>query len=386
MDFALSATDHMILENVRRLEEQFDRKEWLRCAREDAFPQKIWKEMGELGLLGLHLPERYGGAGLGVLQAEWLQETMGETGTALLYFVVGPVMAGIPIARHGSEALKARYLPPLLAGEERFCFAITEPNAGSNSFRIETIAERHGDRYVVNGQKTFITGVNHAEHILLICRTTPAAQVARKTDGMAVLVVDTQAPGVHFTQLDTQVPVPERQFQITFDQVEVPLDQIVGAPDHGFEVLFDSLDAERITIGAMCVGFGRYALQKAVAYARQRNVFGAPIGSYQGLAHPMAEAKARLEQASLMLQKAAWRFDQGEDAGAEANIGKYAAAEAGIAACDIAIQVHGGNGFTASTDLLSLWAFNRLMRTAPVSREMILNYIDQHLLGLPRSY
>ncbi|GIX49382.1 MAG: acyl-CoA dehydrogenase [Candidatus Tectimicrobiota bacterium] len=315
-----------------------------------------------------------------------LLEAMGEQGIPLLFLVVSAVMGVIALRKHGSEAQKQRYLPPLARGESKLCFAITEPTAGSNSFRLTALARRDGDRYVLNGQKVFISGANEADALLVVARTTPYGEVRDKRQGLSLFLVPTKSAGVTLQALDVQILHPEKQFSVFFDEVVVPREALLGEEGQGFRYLFDILNPERISGAATAVGLGRLALERAVRYARQRRVFDVPIGAHQGLQHPLAKVKAQLEMASLMAYKAAWLFDQGLSAGAEANMAKFAAAEAAIEACDLAMEVHGGSGFTAECDLITLWPYARLLRTAPVSREMILNYIGEHVLGLPRSY
>jgi acyl-CoA dehydrogenase len=290
------------------------------------------------------------------------------------------------IAKHGTEEQKRRYLPALAAGRERGCFAITEPTAGSNSFRMETLARRDGDSYLINGQKAFISGADQADYMMVVARTTPFDQVQDKREGLSLFLVDRRSAGVELTEQDTQILHPEKQFTIFFDDVRVPPENMVGSEGMGTRYLFDALNPERISFAAIAVGLGRYVLDKAVAYARERVVFDVPIGAHQGLQHPMAIAKTHLELAALMTRQAATTFDQGGNAGPHSNMAKYAAAEAAIEACDLAIQVHGGSGFTGEMDIITLWPFIRVLRTAPVSREVILNYIGEHVLGLPRSY
>lgn len=376
----------LIEDFVRQLTSKYDRRFWVKRAEEGGHVDEMWQELGRAGYLGVTVPEAYGGSGLSMARLTFLMEELAGHGVPLLFLVVSTAMGAIPIAKHGTEAQKQRYLPPLAEGRERFCFAITEPDAGSNSFRIQTMARRDGDRWVLRGQKTFITGVDDAHHMLVVARTTPADRVADKREGLSLFILDTESPGLEATRIDTRLLAPERQFQVFFDDVRVPADALLGEEGRGLRTLFDALNPERIILGAMAVGIGRYALEKAVAYASTRRVFGAPIGAHQGLAHPMALAKTHLELSALMTHHAAEVFDAGGDAGMYANMAKLAAAEAAIEAVDVAIQVHGGMGFTGDVDIITLWPLARLLRTAPVSREMILNYIGEHVLRLPRSY
>lgn len=371
---------------VERLTAKYDRRYWVERAEQGGDVTEMWQEIGRAGYLGVTVPEEYGGSGLSMVRLTLLMEELANHGVPLLFLVVSAAMACIPIAKHGTEEQKRRYLPPLAEGHERFCFAITEPDAGSNSFRIQTLARRDGDHYILRGQKTFITGVDDAQHMLVVARTTPANQVADKREGMSLFIVDTKAVGLEAQRIDTRIVAPERQFQVFFDDVRIPCENRLGEEGKALTALFDALNPERIILGAMAVGLGRFALGKAVEYAKTRKVFNVPIGAHQGLAHPMAMAKTHLELSALMTHHAAQVFDAGGEAGMYANMAKLAAAEAAIEAVDVAIQVHGGSGFTGEVDVITLWPLVRLMRTAPVSREMILNYIGEHVLGLPRSY
>jgi len=371
---------------VKQLTAKYGRRYWVERATNGGNIDEMWHELGRAGYLGVAVPEEYGGAGVSMVRLTILMEEMATQGVPTLFLVVSAAMGAISVAKYGTEEQKRRYLPPLADGSEKFCFAITEPDAGSNSFKIRTLARRDGDHYVLNGQKVFISGADDADHILVVARTKPADQVSDKREGISLFIVDTKAEGLAMHKMDTRILIPERQFQLFFDDVRIPAANRLGDEGHGLKAMFDALNPERITVAALGVGLGRYALNKAVEYASTRKVFNVPIGAHQGLSHPMAIAKTHLELASLMAHHAAQVFDSGGDAGMYANMAKYAGAEAGIEAVDLAIQVHGGSGFTGETDVITLWPLVRLMRTAPVSREMILNYIGEHVLGLPRSY
>jgi acyl-CoA dehydrogenase len=378
----------MIRDFVKQVARKYGREYWLAKAREGTFTEELWQELGEGGFLGMMIPPEYGGGGLGLQQMAVLMEEMGHQGIPLLLIVVGNVMDAGLIARYGSEEMKQRYLPPLARGETRFCFALTEPTAGSNSFRTATNARLDGDSYVLNGQKMFITGVDASDHLLVVARTTPFDGAGDKREGMSLFVVDRRSPGITLQPLDMGVLHPETQFAVFFDDVRIPRGDLIGEEGKGHRYLFDALNPERVTAAAVAVGLGRLVLDRAVAYARERVVFDRPIGTHQGLAHPLAEVKARLELAALMTRYAASVFDGGDKmtAAAYANMAKLAAADAATDACDLAMEVHGGSGFSNDVDLITLWPYIRMLRTVPVSREMILNYIGEHVLGLPRSY
>ena len=383
-----TAEETMIRDFVKQVAKKYGREYWLAKAREGTFTEELWQELGEGGFLGMMIPPEYGGGGLGLQQMAVLMEEMGHQGIPLLLIVVGNVMGAGLIARYGSEEMKQRYLPPLARGETRFCFALTEPTAGSNSFRTATNARLDGDFYVLNGQKMFITGVDASDHLLVVARTTPFDEAGDKREGMSLFVVDRRSTGITLQPLDMGVLHPETQFAVFFDDVRIPRGDLIGEEGKGHRYLFDALNPERVTAAAVAVGLGRLVLDRAVAYARERVVFDRPIGTHQGLAHPLAEVKARLELAALMTRYAASVFDGGDKmtAAAYANMAKLAAADAATDACDLAMEVHGGSGFSNDVDLITLWPYIRMLRTVPVSREMILNYIGEHVLGLPRSY
>ncbi len=383
-----STQENLIRDFVRQVAKKYGRDYWLAKAREGAFTEELWGELAAGGYLGMMIPEEYGGGGLGLTEMAVLQEEMGHQGIPLLLLVVSNVMDALLIARYGSEEMKERYLPRLARGETRFCFALTEPTAGSNSFRTATQARVDGDSYVLNGQKMFITGVDQSDYLLVVARTTPFEEVEDKREGLSLLIVDRRAEGVSLQPLDMGVLHPETQFAVFFDDVRVPRGELIGEEGKGSKYLFDALNPERISAAAVAVGLGRFVLEKAVAYAKERVVFDAPIGSHQGLQHPLAIAKTNLELAALMTRYAAGLFDGGDKvtAAAYANMAKFAAAEAATEACDLAIEVHGGSGFSTDVDLITVWPLVRMLRTVPVSREMILNYIGEHVLGLPRSY
>ena len=386
--FDSTAEATMIRDFVKQVAKKYGREYWLAKAREGAFPDELWRELAEGGFLGTMIPVEYGGSGLGLQQMAVLIEEMGHQGIPLLLVVVGNVMDAPLIAQYGSPEMKARYLPPLARGETKFCFALTEPNAGSNSFRISTSARLDGDDYVLNGQKMFITGVDASDHMLVVARTTRFEDAKDKREGLSLLLVDRRAPGVTLQPLEMGVIHPETQFAVYFDDVRVPRADLVGEEGKGNKYLFEALNPERVSAAAVAIGLGRFVLEKAVTYARERVVFDKPIGAHQGLQHPLAEARTHLELAALMTHYAAGLSDGGDKvtAAAYANMAKFAAAEAATEACDLAIEVHGGSGFSTDVDLITTWPFIRMLRTVPVSREMILNYIGEHVLGLPRSY
>lgn len=372
-----------VREAAEGLTRRITRDYWLRCARERRFPSELWDAMAETGLLGITVPEEYGGCGGGLSELMLLNEITARAGIISLFFVLGS-FARMPIIRHGTPEQIRKFVTPTATGEARMCFGVTEPNAGSNTFRLQTMARKTASGWVVNGSKVFITGAKDADLMLLIARTSPF-DMEHPRDGLSLFILDARIPGIEFQRLNIEV-LGESQYLVFFRDVALPADALIGHEGQGMRYLFDGLNTERLVLASMAVGLGNRALDKAVAYARERAPFGRPIGSYQGLQHPMARAKTQLEAARLMMAEAAHRFDRGEEAGPTANMAKLLASEACEQAVDIALQAHGGYGFDQDYDVVTLWPFARLMRVAPVNNEMILNYIGEHVLGLPRSY
>ncbi|MET4049720.1 acyl-CoA dehydrogenase [Rhodococcus sp. 1163] len=346
---------------------------------------ELWNEAGKLGFLGVNLPEEYGGGGAGIYELALVQEELSAHGAGLLLVVVSPAICGTIIGKYGTEDQKQTWLTALADGSKIMAFGITEPDAGSNSHQITTTARRDGEDWIVNGSKIYISGVDQADAVLIVARTEDSKSGKLKP---ALFVVPTDAEGFQKTRMQMDIIEPDHQFTLFLDDVRLPADALVGEADAALMQLFAGLNPERILGAAMAVGMGRYALDAAVKYANQRTVWKTPIGAHQGLAHPLAQVKIELELAKLMMQKAAVLYDSGDDFGAAeaANMAKYAAAEASIKALDQAIQTHGGAGLTEEYGLASMLGAVRIGRVAPVSREMILNFVSQHSLGLPRSY
>lgn len=386
MDFSVSDEQRMILEYGSSLAKIYPREHWLEMADKREFPREMWEQAGEDGFLGLMVDEAYGGAGQGMTEMAYFMEGLGREGIPLLMVVVGPTMVMSAMNTYGTEEQKQFYLPEGCTGKKVYCFAITEPTAGTNSMRINTVAKKDGDGFRLNGQKTFITGADIADYALVVSRTIPLDEVDKKTDGFTLFIVDLKAKGVDWKPINVSITAPELQCQLFFDDVKLGPEHVLGEVDKGFKILFDVLNPERIVAAAMAVGLGRFTLRKAVDYVNEREVFGQPIGSHQGLAHPLAHCQTEIEMASLMTYKAAWAFDNNLPAGEYANMAKYYGAEAAIHAIDQATQCFGGNGFTRDYGIYDTYSLARLLRTAPISREMILNYIGEKVMGLPRSY
>ncbi len=386
MDFAPNDDHEMLRAAVRDLAASFGHDYYAGCTRSGERPDELWKAVGDHGFLGVHLPEQYGGGGAGISELAIVCEELAAQGCPLLLILVSAAISAEVIAKFGNDAQKARFLPGLASGT-KMVFAITEPDAGSNSHRIATTAKRDGDVYRLNGSKTFISGVDEAPHVLVMCRTGWDEDSERAR--LSLFVVDTDAPGLTSTLIPIEIQSPEKQYQLFFDNVEVPSYRLIGEEGEGLRQVFEGLNPERIMSATICTGVGRYALDRAAQYARDRSVWGTPIGRHQGLAHPLAEAKIDLELARLMTEKAAWLHDHGNDrvaAGEAANMAKLASADAGMRCLDQAIQTHGGNGMASEYGLADLWGIVRLLRIAPVSREMVLNFVSSQSLGLPKSY
>jgi len=387
MDFNLSTEQQMIYDYGKSLSKTYDRKYWMEHAERSAFPEAMYKQVADDGFVGIMVPEAHGGAGLGMLDMALFLEGLSDEGIPLLSMVIGATMCLSLISSHGTEEQKQKYLPPACAGDTRFCFAITEPDAGTNTIRLATIAAATPEgRFKLNGKKTYITDARESDYAVVVTRTTPLADVKRKTDGFTLFVVDTKAKGIEMHPIPVSVTIPETQYQVFFDDVDLGPEHVIGEVGKGFEILFESLNPERILVGSICSGLGRFAMDKAVAYASERSVFNGPIGAYQALQHPLAKAKTDIELASLMSRKAAWLFDQGLPCGAESNMAKYAASEAAIRAVDASLQCFGGNGFTKEYGIFDIYPLVRLCKTIPLNNEMVLNFIGEHVLGMPRSY
>lgn len=396
LTFGLTDEQRMIRETAERMVRPFEsrRQEFERALREHGrVPEEFWAALAEAGLLGAFIPEAYGGTEMGLTALATAADTMAAKGFGHpLFLLTG--MDALCIARSGSEDLQRRFLPEIAAGRLKMAFAITEANAGTNSFRMTTRAVRQGDHYVLDGEKTFITGIDQSDHVLMVARTRSREEVEReglpKTSCLSVFVVESRAPGITLTSLPMRAIDGAAQWTVHFDGVRVPAENLVGAEHAGAMVMFNTLNPERVLIAAGACGQTERLLDMAIGYANQRVVFGSrPIGAYQAVQHPLADLRIRLEAARGLTFKAAAAFDAGIDpaeAGTYANMAKYLATDLAIDAADRAIQTHGGAGFSEDVGVIGYWERTRLMRTAPISKEMILNFVGEHVLGLPRSY
>ena len=372
---------------VREICAGFPDTYWRQLDAERGYPEAFVKVLTDAGFLAALIPEKYGGSGLGVLEASIILEEINRSGGnagachAQMY-IMGTVL------RHGSDEQKARYLPKVASGELRLqAFAVTEPTTGTDTTRLQTSAVRDGDKYVVNGQKLWISRAEHSDLMLLIARTTPLDRIEKKTDGLSVFLVDLKsAVGNGVTIRPLRTMMNHATTEVFFDNLEVPAENLVGEEGRGFRYLIDSLNAERILIAAECVGDGRWFVQRSCAYAKERVVFNRPIGQNQGIQFPLARAHVNVESADLMRVKAAELFDAGRPCGAEANMAKLLAADASWEAANVAVQTHGGFGFAEDYDIERKFRETRLYQVAPISTNLILSYVGEHVLGLPRSF
>lgn len=374
----------MLRENVGKLAGGFGRKYFQDAVKNDRKPVELWDALAEGGFLGVHVSEEYGGGGGGLADYNVIVEEVAAQGCPILSLVIGSICAPI-IEQHGSEEIKREWLPGLASGRKRLAFAITEPDAGTNTHKITTTARKDGSGWTLSGTKYWTSAVDESEAMVVVARGTERDDKGRGK--LSLFIVPSDAPGLTRTPIETALHVPETQFTLFFDDVKVPEGALIGQEGQGMRHLFAGLNPERVCAAAINNGIARYALQQAATYATDRKVWNVPIGSHQGVSHPLAKAYVAVQQARLMAARAAELYDQGSPAAGEAaNMAKFAAADASLEALDQAIQTHGGNGMALEYGLADLWFIARLHKTAPVSREMILNFLAQHSLGLPKSY
>lgn len=387
MDFALTESQELIKKEVAALARSFSLDYWLEKDNKAEYPNDFVKAFADNGWLGLMIPEAYGGAGLGVTEAAiMLQEICasgaGTSGASPIHFYIFPPT---PVIKFGTEEMKRRELPRICSGESILAFGVTEPNAGTDTSRIQTRAVKQGGRYIVNGRKVWTTNAQHANKILLLARTSDR-DPAKPLKGMTLFYTDFDRTAMHVRLIEKLGRAAVDSNEVAIENLDVPEEHVVGAVGEGFYHLLESLNPERIVIGIEAVGIGRAALDRAVQYAKERIVFDRPIGKNQAIAHPLAMASAELDAAEVMCLKAAWLFDHGRPCGKEANAAKVLAAEAGFNACDAALQTFGGFGYAKEFYVERLWREVRLYKIVPISQQMALNYLAEHVLGLPRSY
>ncbi|QIX53503.1 acyl-CoA dehydrogenase family protein [Rhodococcus sp. DMU1] len=388
MNFELTEDQELIRKSVAELASRFDDQYWQRKDRDHEFPAEFYQAVADGGWLGVTIPEEYGGHGLGITEASLVLEEVARSGGGMnaASSIHMSIFGMHPVVVHGSDELKARTLPRIATGDLHVCFGVTEPGAGLDTSRITTFARREGDHYVVNGRKVWISKALESEKILLLTRTQRYDEVARKTDGMTLFLTDLDRSKVDIRPIPKMGRNAVTSNELFIDDLIVPVEDRVGEEGKGFQYLLDGLNPERMLIAAEALGIGRVALAKAVEYGKQREVFGRPIGMNQGIQFPLADSLARLDAAELVLRKATWLYDNGRTCGREANTAKYLCAEAGFTAADRALQAHGGMGYSEEYNVSRYFRESRLMKIAPISQEMILNYLGSHALGLPRSY
>ncbi len=384
MDFDPTPEQQLLRESIAALGRRYGHEYYVRKSKTGEHTDELWAEAGKLGYLGVSVPAEYGGGGGGITELAIVTEELAAAGCPLLLILVSPAIAATIVARHGTADQRATLLPGFADGTLKVCFAITEPDAGSNFHRLSTVVRRDGDGYVLSGRKVYISGVDQCRYVLVVARMASSTG----TLAPALFLVPTDAPGLTYSKIEMELVSPDNQFLLFLDDVRLPADALVGGEESGLPALFSGLNPERITAAAMGAGTARYALERASRYTTTRSVWGRPIGSHQGVAHPLAHAAIQVELARLMIAKAAALYDAGRDveAGVAANMAKYASAEAATLAVDTAIQALGGNGMSTEYGVATLLGGVRAGRIAPVSREMILNFVAQHVLGQPKSY
>jgi acyl-CoA dehydrogenase len=388
MDLVLSDTQRGLRDSVLELCAAFDGDYWLARDRDGEFPHAFHRAIADGGWLGIAMPEAYGGSGLGITEAAIMMQAVAESGAAMSgasalhmnIFGLNPVIV------FGTEEQKQRFLPPLIRGEEKACFAVTEPDAGLNTTKLKTRAERKGNGYAIHGQKIWISTAQVADRVLLLARTTPLEEVKKPTQGLSLFYTALDRKYVEARVIDKMGRKAIDSNQLFFDGLPVPLEDRIGEEGKGFHYILHGMNPERILVAAEAIGIGRAALQRAARYAGERIVFGRPIGQNQAIQHPLARCWAELEAADLMMLKAAGLYDAGKECGIEANAAKYLAAEAGFNACETAVMTHGGMGYAKEFHVERYLREVLIARIAPVSRELILSFIAERALGLPKSY
>ncbi len=388
MDFEITAEQQLIRDTVKKVCADFPDEYWAKCDSDHRFPWDFYNAMAAGGWLGIAIPEAYGGSGRGITEASLVLEEVAASGAAMngassLHL---SIFGMHPVVRHGSEEMKQTYLPRVATGELHVAFGVTEPDAGTDTTSITTSARREGDHYIVRGRKVWTTKALDSQRVLLLVRTTPKDKIERRTDGLTLLLAELQRPEVTITPIEKVGRNAVASCEVVYDDLPVLVTDRVGEEGKGFRYLLDGLNAERILVAAEALGIGRAAIRRAVNYANERVVFNRPIGQNQGIAFPLGEAHMRLEAAEMMIRKASWMLDDGQQCGAEANMAKWLAADAACQATDQAVQTHGGYGYAKEYHVERYWREARMTRLAPISQEMVLNYVTEHVLALPRSY
>ena len=388
MDFALTDEQQQIRDEVLKLCARFDDAYWLERDRTATFPDAFFAAMAEGNWLGIAMPEEYGGADLGITEAAILMQAVAESGACMsgASAIHINVFGLNPVVVFGTDAQKRRMLPPVIAGRDKACFGVTEPNAGLNTTQITTRAERRGDRYVINGTKIWTSTAQVANRILLLARTTPLDRVQRRSHGLTLFYTTLDRAHAEVRLIHKMGRHAVDSNMVFFEDMEVPEEDRIGEEGEGFRTLLHGLNPERVLVAAEAIGIGRAALARASRYARERVVFGRPIGQNQSVQHPLAKCWAELEAANLMVMKAAWLYDHDRSCGAEANAAKYLAGEAGFRACEQAVMTHGGMGYAQEYHVERYLRESLIPRIAPVSPQLILSYLAERVLDLPKSY
>lgn len=388
MDFELTDDQVTIRDAVRDLAGKFDDQYWMEHDRDKQFPTEFYEALATGGWLGITTPEEYGGHGFGITEASLLIEEVAKSGGGMnaASAIHLSIFGMHPVIKHGSEELKRRTLPRIVDGSLHVCFGVTEPGAGLDTTNITTFAKREGDHYRVNGRKVWISKAMESEKVLLLTRTQKPGEVAKKTDGITLFLTDLDRDHIDIRPIPKMGRNAVTSNELFIDDLMVPVEDRVGEEGQGFRYILDGLNPERMLVAAEALGLGRVALDRAVTYGNQREVFGRPIGMNQGLQFPLADSLARLDAAELMLRKATWLYDNGKQCGREANTAKYLCADAGFQAADRALQTHGGMGYSEEYNVARYFREARLLKIAPLPQEMVLNYLGSHVLGLPRSY
>ncbi len=389
-NFVESDEHKMIRETVEQIADDYEDEYWQEVE-QGAEPTEFWNDCADAGFLGTAIDEEYGGEGMGLEEFAMVTEEFSANGClgVEMLFVVNVVFGAVTLQANGSEEQKEEYIPGIVDGDLNWAMALTEPNAGHNAPEMETIAEEDDGEYVINGSKQWISGVEKADKMLLAARTTPVEEASKRTMGVTLFLVDPQDSNIERRELDVGIPTPEKQFELSIDNYVAQEEDIVGTKGMGIYHLFDTLNPERLIGSSGAIGIGRCALDRAIDYANNREVFDGPIGQYQGLQHPIAEAYSELHGSRELVRKAARMQDEDYDPREVAevsNMAKLRASEAGHEACDVALQTHGGNGFSREYAVIEMWKGTRLAKTAPGSSEMMKNFIAEHTLDMPRSY
>lgn len=388
MDFETNEEHQLIRDAIQRICAEFPDEYWSKCDSEHTFPWDFYNALAEGGWIGIAIPEKYGGSGRGITEASIVLEEVAASGAAMngCSGIHLSIFGMQPVIKYGSEEMKQKYLPRVAQGDLHVAFGVTEPDAGTDTTSITTTARRDGDNYIVRGRKVWTTKALDSERVLLLTRTQAKDEVARRSEGMTLLFAELQRPEVSISPIDKVGRNAIATCEVVYDDLPVAVTDRIGDEGNGFRCLLDGLNAERVLVAAEALGIGRAALRRAVNYAKDRVVFGRPIGMNQGVAFPLGEARMRLDAAELMIRKASWMLDNDLPCGAEANMAKWLAADACFQTADQAVQTHGGFGYAREFHVERYWREARLQRLAPISQEMVLNYVTEHVMDLPRSY